>query len=183
MSEEIKPFKIDIPKEEVARYYKKIRETRVPTHDIVPGAGNDYGFTTEWATDLYNTWTNDYNWDAEQKVMHQWPHFTTEIEGLTIHFIHKRSESPNAYPLLMVHGWPGSFYEFSRVINTLTDAKSSLPFHCVVPSLPGFCWSSGPPRGWKLQDTARIFHTLMHRLGYKEFAVQTGDWGGSFGRS
>ncbi|KAL2060147.1 hypothetical protein VTL71DRAFT_9969 [Oculimacula yallundae] len=182
MSEEIRPLKIDIPKEEVERYVRKIRDTRVPTKDIVPSAGTNYGFTTEWATDLYKTWTDEYNWFEEQKVMNQWPHFTTEIESLTIHFIHKRSASKSAYPLLMVHGWPGSFYEFSRVINPLTDENSPLPFDCVVPSLPGFCWSSGPPRGWKLQDTARIFHKLMLRLGYNEFAVQTGDWGHWVGR-
>lgn len=182
MSEEVKPFKIDIPKEEVERYYQKIRDTRVPTQDIVPNAGSDYGFTTEWATDLFRTWTDNYDWAEEQKVMNQWPHFTTELEGINIHFIHKRSENPSAYPLLLVHGWPGSFYEFSRVINPLSDPKSPLPFHCIVPSLPGFCWSSGPPRGWKLQDTARIFHALMARLGYKEFAVQTGDWGHWVGR-
>lgn len=182
MSAEIKPFKIDIPQQEVERYYRKIKDTRVPTKDIVPNAGSDYGFTTEWATDLYKAWTDKYDWYAEQKVMNQWPHFTTEIEGINIHFIHQRSESASAYPLLMVHGWPGSFYEFSRVINPLTDESSSLPFHCVVPSLPGFCWSSGPPRGWTLQDTARIFHVLMRRLGYEEFAVQTGDWGHWVGR-
>lgn len=182
MSEEIKPFKIEIPEQEVERYYRKIRDTRVPTKDIVPNAGSDYGFTTEWATDLYRTWTDRYDWGKEQKVMNQWPHFTTEIEGINIHFIHQRSKSPSAYPLLLVHGWPGSFYEFSHVINPLTDANSPLPFHCVVPSLPGFCWSSGPPRGWTLQDTARIFHTLMLRLGYTDFAVQTGDWGHWVGR-
>lgn len=82
----------------------------------------------------------------------------------------------------MVHGWPGSFYEFSRVIDPLSNSESHVPFHCVVPSLPGFCWSSGPPRGWKLQDTARVFHKLMQRLGYNEFAVQAGDWGHWVGR-
>ncbi|KAI1626823.1 Alpha/Beta hydrolase protein [Exophiala viscosa] len=182
MSEEIKPFKVDIPEDEVERYYRKVKDTRVPTKDIVPGAGSDYGFTTEWATDLYHFWTDKYDWQDEQKHMNQWPHYTTELEGNNIHFIHQRSEAASAYPLLMVHGWPGSFYEFSRVINALSDAKSPQPFHCVVPSLPGCCWSSGPPRGWKLQDTARIFHTLMHRLGYKEFAVQTSDWGHWVGR-
>jgi pimeloyl-ACP methyl ester carboxylesterase len=182
MSGEIKPFKIDIPEGEVERYYRKIRDTRVPTKDIVPNAGSDYGFTTEWATDLYRTWTDKYDWYEEQKVMNQWPHFTTELEGINIHFVHQRSKSTSAYPLLLVHGWPGSFYEFSRVINLLTDANSPLPFHCIVPSLPGFCWSSGPPRGWTLQDTARIFHALMLRLGYSQFAVQTGDWGHWVGR-
>ena len=182
MSEEIKPFKVAVPKDEIERYYRKIRDTRVPAKDIVPNAGSDYGFTTEWATDLYKFWTESYSWEEEQEHMNQWPHFTTEIEDINIHFIHQRSKAENAVPLLMVHGWPGSFYEFSRVINPLSDASAKIPFHVVVPSLPGFCWSSGPNRGWKLQDTARVFHTLMHRLGYKEFVVQTGDWGHWVGR-
>ena len=182
MSEEIKPFKVAVPKDEIERYYQKIRDTRVPAKDIVPNAGSDYGFTTEWATDLYKFWTESYSWEEEQEHMNQWPHFTTEIEDINIHFIHQRSKAENAVPLLMVHGWPGSFYEFSRVINPLSNASAKIPFHVVVPSLPGFCWSSGPKRGWKLQDTARVFHTLMHRLGYKEFVVQTGDWGHWVGR-
>jgi pimeloyl-ACP methyl ester carboxylesterase len=182
MSQEIKPFKVAISDEEVARYYEKIRNTRVPTKDIVPGAGSDYGFTTEWATDLYNVWTSNYDWRDEERAINQFSHFTTELEDINIHFVHQRSAASTAYPLLLVHGWPGSFHEFNRVITPLTDASASIPFHCVVPSLPGFCWSSGPPRGWKLQDTARIFHALMIRLGYKEYAVQTGDWGHWVGR-
>jgi len=182
MSEAVKPYKIAIPDVEVDRYYRKIRDTRVPTKDIVPNAGNDYGFTTEWATDLYETWTNNYDWREEERNINRWPHFTTELEGLDIHFIHARSSSSTAFPLLMVHGWPGSFHEFDQVIGPLTEPSTARPFHCIVPSLPGFCWSSGPPRGWKLQDTARIFHKLMQRLGYHEYAVQTGDWGHWVGR-
>ena len=182
MSQQIEPFKIQIPEAEVERYHRKIKDTRVPSKDIVPDAGSDYGFTTQWATDLYHAWTHGYDWREQEKLINQWPHFTTELEGINIHFVHQRSKAPNAFPLLLVHGWPGSFYEFSQVINPLSDSDSPFPFHCVVPSLPGFCWSSGPPRGWKLQDTARIFHALMLRLGYKEFAVQTGDWGHWVGR-
>ena len=111
--------------------------------------------------------------------MNQWPHFTTEIEGLNIHFIHQRSTQEDAIPILLIHGWPGSFHEFSEVINPLTSGDQGGPaFHCMVPSLPGFCFSSPPPRrGWTVKDTARVFHQLMQRLGYKQYAVQAGDWG------
>ena len=146
MSEEIKPFDITISDEEVDRYYRKIRDTRPPTQDIVPNAEKDtkdYGFTTKWATDLYNLWANGYDWRKEEKKIKQWPHFTTEIEGFNIHFIHQKSKNPKAIPLLMCHGWPGSFYEFSQVINPLSDETAEQSFHCVVPSLPGFGWSSG----------------------------------------
>lgn len=190
MSTDIRPFRISVPRAEVDRYYRKIRDTHVPTRDIVPDAGTAYGFTTEWATDLYQFWANTYDWREQEKVINQWDHFLTDIEDLTIHFIHHRSSSPDAIPLLLVHGWPGSFYEFSQVINKLsaTDSNSdpssaSHPsFHCVVPSLPGFCWSTGPPKGWTLQQTARLFHKLMQRLGYPQYCVQAGDWGHWIGR-
>ncbi|KAL9064782.1 MAG: hypothetical protein Q9157_007712 [Trypethelium eluteriae] len=176
---QIKPFKVDIAQSEVDRLYEKLRDTRVPTQDIVPGAGSDYGFPTEWATELYNYWLKSYSWQKAEDDLNQWPHFTTEIEDINVHFIHQRSAAPNAIPLLLVHGWPGSFHEFSEVINPLSDEKTGQrSFHCVVPSLPGFCWSSGPPqRGWKMKDTARLFHKLLERLGYDQYCVQAGDWG------
>lgn len=105
----------------------------------------------------------------------------TEVEGLNIHFIHERARQSfkKAIPLLLVHGWPGTFYEFHHVVAPLIDPKSQSDpiFDVVVPSLPGFCWSSGPPRGWTLQDTARIYDQLMKRLGYDAYAAQAGDWG------
>ncbi|KAL9084292.1 MAG: hypothetical protein Q9165_008120 [Trypethelium subeluteriae] len=175
----VKPFKVNIAQSEVDRLYEKLRETRVPTQDIVPGAGSDYGFSTEWATELYDYWLKSYSWQKAEDDLNQWPHFTAEIEDINVHFIHQRSAAPNAIPLLLVHGWPGSFHEFSEVINPLSDEKSGqVSFHCVVPSLPGFCWSSGPPRrGWKMKDTARLFHKLLERLGYDQYCVQAGDWG------
>ncbi|KAF2094625.1 alpha/beta-hydrolase [Rhizodiscina lignyota] len=180
---DIKPFKVDIPQAEVDRLYQKLRDTRVPTQDIVPGAGSDYGFTTEWATNLYNYWLNTYSWSKAQDEMNQWPHFTTEIEHLNVHFIHQKSEDPNAIPILLVHGWPGSFHEFSEVINPLSEKQTGLPsFHCVVPSLPGYCWSSGPPRRWTMKDTARVMHALMRKLGYHQYCVQAGDWGSPVAR-
>lgn len=182
MSNEIRPFSISIPQSEVARLFRKLRDTRIPESDIVPGAGTSYGFTTEWATDLYNFWVTKYSWDDAQRQMTRWPHYTTELEGMTVHFVHQRSKSPHAFPILLVHGWPGSFYEFSQVIDPLSDEYADVSFHCVVPSLPGFCGSSGPPKGWTLQDTARIFHALMLRLGYHEYVVQAGDWGHWVGR-
>lgn len=182
MSTDIRPFKISVPKDEVDRYYRKIRDTRVPTRDIVPDAGSEYGFTTEWATDLHQLWANKYDWIEQERLINQWDHFLTDIEDITIHFIHQRSQSPKAIPLLLVHGWPGSFYEFSQVINKFTSSSGSPSFHCVVPSLPGFCWSSGPPKGWTLKQTARLFHKLMQRLGYNQYCVQSGDWGHWVGR-
>ncbi len=99
---------------------------------------------------------------------------------MRIHFLHARAEKPDAVPLLLVHGWPGSFYEFSRVWGPLShpENKDDPAFHVVVVSMPGFCWSDWPPKaGWTLQDNARIFDALMHKLEYHRYMVQGGDWG------
>lgn len=202
-SSDVKPFVVDIPKAEVDRLFRKLRDTRVPKREIVPEAGTEYGEslqqftlvsdrsltiigpTFEWATKLYEDWTEKYDWESEQKKLNEFPHFTTLVENLTLHFQHERSKNSNAIPILLVHGWPGSFHEFSRVIGPLSAPPNSSDqaFHVVVPSLPGFCWSSPPPRaGWTMQDNARVLDALMKKLGYAEYVVQCGDWGHFVGR-
>lgn len=179
-TEEIKSFRVQIPEHELARLNKKLEDDRHPKDDVVPKTGDDYGIPTDWTLELMDYWKHSYSWTRAQDDMNQWPHFTTEIENIDVHFIHQRSQHANAVPILLIHGWPGSFHEFSSVINPLCDGSGGSPtaFHCVVPSLPGFCFSSTPTRrGWTVKDTARIFHTLMLRLGYTQYAVQAGDWG------
>lgn len=170
ISDEIRPFKIDIPQPEVERVLRRLKDTRIPTSDIVPGAGSDYGITTKWVTEMYNYWLNEYDWYKQQSFMNQWPHFLTEINNQDVHFLHVRSHTPNAIPILLIHGWPGSFYEFSQVINLLTTPRdeSKQAFHCIVPSLPGFCFSSAPPKGQTLKHVAGMFNVLMKRLGYNQ---------------
>ena len=178
-SDEIKPFKVDIPPAEQDRLRDKLLSTRHPKHEVVPGAGSDYGLPQAWAQEMYDYWLNSFSWPKAQDRMNKWPHFTTDIEGQTIHFIHQRSSDPNAIPILLTHGWPGSFYEFSEVIDPLTDGSNGKQaFHCVVPSMPGFTFSSPPQRrGWTVKDTARVFNTLIARLGYDRYCAQAGDWG------
>jgi pimeloyl-ACP methyl ester carboxylesterase len=177
MSEAVKPFQVDVSSEEVARLDRKLKTTRVPSRPIVSDARKDYGFTHEWATELYTYWTDRFSWSEAADRINTWPHFTTQVEEQSIHFVHAQSAKADALPLLLIHGWPGSFYEFSEVIDPFRNDDGNQTFHCVVPSLPGFCWSSGPPRGWAVKDTARVFNTLMHRLGYTRYVVQAGDWG------
>lgn len=177
MDNKIRPLKINIVQAEVDRLHGKLHDTRVPTNDIVKGAGGDYGFTTEWATNLYQHWRNKYSWRKAEQQINQWPHFMTSIDNMDIHFVHQTSKGQNTVPLLLLHGWPGSFFEFSEIINPLTSMEAPTSFHVVVPSLPGFCWSSGPPRGWTTKDTARIFNKLMERLCYTKYCVQASDWG------
>ncbi|KAK6222667.1 hypothetical protein LQW54_000848 [Pestalotiopsis sp. IQ-011] len=184
-NEQIIPFKVDIPREEVDRLQRKLNDTRLPKSEIVPGAGTKYGPEYSWATHLFETWTTDYDWYAVQDEINEFPHYLTTIEDVKIHFLHARADRTNAIPLLLVHGWPGSFWEFSQVWGPLSHPTNTEDpaFHVVVPSMPGFCWSSWPPRaGWTLQDNARIFDKLMKRLGYDEYMIQCGDWGHFVGR-
>ena len=184
-SEAIEPFNIDISKQEVDRLKRKLKDTRLPAKEIVPNAEAKYGPPYAWAQKLHQTWINDFDWFEIQKRINTASHFTTKIEDVKIHFAHIRSKRSDAIPLIMVHGWPGSFYEFSGVWGPLSspEDESQPAFHVVVPSLPGFCYSDWPPRaGWTLQDTARLFNTLMKRLGYNHYMIQCGDWGHWIGR-
>ncbi|CAG9993911.1 unnamed protein product [Clonostachys byssicola] len=179
----IEPFKVDVPQDEVDRLIRKLKDTRIPKKEIVPGAGSDYGPSIEWFHRLYNKWINDFDWSKIQAHLNRHPHFLAQLDDegrkLQIHFTHVRSPRPDAIPLILVHGWPGSFYEFDRVVDGLANPPEGVQaFHVVVPSLPGFCWSADPPRrGWTLQDDGRVFNTLMKELGYTAYGVQAGDWG------
>jgi pimeloyl-ACP methyl ester carboxylesterase len=114
---------------------------------------------------------------------HRFNHYTAQIEGLEIHFIHAKSKAPNAIPLLLLHGWPGSFLEFVPIINELTEkattaAGKKVSFDVIVPSLPGYAFSSVPPVEWTIADTARVFDTLLTKvLGYDTYATFGTDWG------
>lgn len=172
---DIKPFKVDIPREEVDRLKRKLKDTRLPPKEIVPNAGSRYGPTYEWGRTLYEAWINDFDWYEHQAQINTAPSYLYEHgEGLKIHFVHARSDRTDAIPLLMVHGWPGSFYEFNKVWLPLSHPSDpSMPaFHVVVPSLPGFAFSSWPPKAaWTLQDSAGVFDALMKRLGYDQYAA------------
>ncbi|KAK5070993.1 hypothetical protein LTS08_000645 [Lithohypha guttulata] len=184
MSQNLRDFKVDIPRAEVDRLLRKLKDTRIPTQEIVPGAGSDYGISTEWIREMYDYWINDFDWYKQQAYMNQWPHHLVDINDQTVHFVHARSDRADAIPILLIHGWPGSFYEFSQVINLLTKPEdpSKQAFHCVVPSLPGFCFSSGPPKAQTLKHVAGMFHELMRCVGYSDYSVQAGDWGHWVGR-
>jgi len=181
----VSPFKIDIAKEEVERLRRKLQDTRIPLDPIVPEARRDYGPSIEWFHRLYNKWLHDFDWSSAQARLNRHQHYLADVEDegrkVQVHFTHTTSSRPDAIPLILVHGWPGSFHEFDLVVDQLANPEQSTEpaFHVVVPSLPGFCWSSNPPRrGWTMQDTARLLNTLMvHQLGYSSYAVQAGDWG------
>ncbi|KAK0661746.1 putative epoxide hydrolase [Lasiodiplodia hormozganensis] len=184
---QINPFDPTVSQDEVNRLFRKLKDTRLPEYPIVPDSADndDYGAPLDWARRLKEYWETQYDWTKAQEEICSWHHFKTRIEGIDIHFVHEKaaaspSSSAKPIPLLLVHGWPGSFYEFSRVIGPLTSppsADAGPAFDVVVVSLPGFAWSGPPPRrGWTLQDSARVFDTLMGRLGYFSYCAQGGDW-------
>ncbi len=135
----------------------------------------------DYLRDLAGYWRDGYSWRAEEARLNAIPQFVTSIDGQRVHFAHIRSAEPDATPLLMIHGWPSSPFEYQDVIESLTTPPD--PFHLVLPSLPG-TGLSGPTAspGWNLRRIANLFATLMRRLGYERYGVQGGDWGAKIAR-
>ncbi|KAJ6556292.1 Alpha/Beta hydrolase protein [Mycena capillaripes] len=178
----LKHFKIDLSSK-VPHLTTHVRNTRLPEKPLYPDLGPDKGIQLDFLSSLKEEWVTSYDWDAEQAALNDFKHFTAVIEGLTVHFIHEKSAEADAIPVILLHGWPGSFYEFTPVIKPLTQswtnaAGKKVSYNVVVPSLPGFVFSSLPPVNWTTDDTARIFNTLMiDVLGYPKYAVHATDWG------
>jgi pimeloyl-ACP methyl ester carboxylesterase len=170
-SDDIRPFRIDVPEAVLDDLKDRLSRTRWP--DQIPGSGWGYGTDLTYLQDLCDTWQNKYDWRAQEAKFNQWPNFLTTIDGQQIHFIHARSDNPDALPIIISHGWPGSVAEFIDIIEPLRA-----DFHVVVPSLPGYGWS-GPTvePGWDVQRVAEAWKTLMARLGYDRYGAQGGDWG------
>ncbi len=180
-NEEIVPFQINIPEHELNDLKQRLAMTRYP--DQIPETAWDYGTDTSWLRELMAYWQNDFDWREQERQLNQFDQFLTRIDGVEMHFIHQRSPHPNATPLLLTHGWPGSFIEFKNLIGPLTnpelyggDAEDA--FHVIAPSLPGFGFSSKPEeRGYSPERIAHTLAALMERLGYQKYGVQGGDWG------
>ncbi|KAJ7184615.1 Alpha/Beta hydrolase protein [Mycena filopes] len=177
----IKPFKIDLGSK-IPRLKSLVENTRLPAQPLYPSVGPEKGVELDFLRELRTEWVTSFDWEAQEVELNRLHHFTADIEGQTVHFVHERSEDPNAIPLILLHGWPGSFQEFIPVIKPLTEPSSvngtKVSYHVVVPSLPGFVFSSPPPVNATVHDTARIFNTLMTTiLGYSTYAVHGTDWG------
>ncbi|TCN44627.1 pimeloyl-ACP methyl ester carboxylesterase [Kribbella orskensis] len=177
----IEPFRLDIPQPELDDLHARLERVRWP--DELPGVGWSYGVPRDYLKELVAYWRDEYDWRAEEAKLNDWPQFTTTIDGATVHFAHLRSPEPDATPLLISHGWPGSIVEFQQVSGPLSNPRAyggdpADAFHLVIPSIPGF-GLSGPTRetGWELLRVARAFAELMDRLGYDRYGVQGGDWG------
>jgi pimeloyl-ACP methyl ester carboxylesterase len=176
---ELKPFRIDVPSEVLDDLQARLAHTRWPEAECVDDWSQ--GIPLAYTRELAAYWADDYDWRSREAALNRFDQFTTEIDGLDIHFIHQRSPHEDAFPLVITHGWPGSIVEFEKVIEPLVNPASGRAedaFHVVCPSLPGYGFSGKPARtGWGVEKIARAWDTLMSRLGYDHYGAQGGDWG------
>lgn len=177
----IRPFRIDVPQEDLDDLRERLARTRWPEEPT--GIGWSYGIPAGYLRKLAEYWRDGYDWRAAEARLNEIPQFATGIDGQDIHFLHVRSPEPDALPLILTHGWPSSVVEFLGLIGPLTDPRAhggdpSDAFHVVVPSIPGF-GLSGPTRetGWTVKRVARAWAELMRRLGYDRYAAHGGDFG------
>ncbi|MFC0030242.1 epoxide hydrolase family protein [Micromonospora chaiyaphumensis] len=181
-----RPYRLNVPQRELDDLHERLDRTRWP--DELPGVGWSYGIPRAYLEELVRYWRHDYDWRTAETTLNQWPQFTTTIDGASIHFAHIRSPEPDAIPLIMIHGWPGSIVEFTEIAASLTDPRAhggerSDAFHLVLPHIPGF-GLSGPTNepGWEHHRVADAFAELMERLGYPRYGAQGGDWGSAISR-
>jgi pimeloyl-ACP methyl ester carboxylesterase len=180
-NESIRPFRFTASEEELADLRRRIVATRLPEKETV----SDFSQGVPLATvrKLARYWATEYDWRKVEAKLNAFPQFVTTIDGLDIHFIHARSKHPNALPMIVTHGWPGSIIEQLKIIEPLTNptaygGSAADAFDLVVPSMPGYGFSGKPTTtGWDVAHIARAWVILMKRLGYTKFVAQGGDWG------
>jgi pimeloyl-ACP methyl ester carboxylesterase len=177
----IRPFVIDVPQGDLDDLRQRINATKWPERELVTDASQGVQLATTQKLARY--WATEHDWRKCEATLNALPQFMTEIDGLDIHFIHVRSKHPNALPVIITHGWPGSIIEQLKVIDPLTNptaygGKADDAFDVVIPSLPGYGFSGKPTAiGWEPVRIAKAWIALMKRLGYTKFVAQGGDWG------
>ncbi|HZN93990.1 MAG TPA: epoxide hydrolase [Myxococcales bacterium] len=180
---DIRRFTVDVPEHVLTDLNDRLARTRWP--DEIEGAGWEYGVDRSYLLDLAEYWQDQFSWRDQEQALNALPHFKATIDGLSIHFVHARATAPNALPLILTHGWPGSFIEMVELIPRLTnperdggDARDA--FDVVIPSLPGYGFSDRPTApGMTPGKIAEMWHALMQALGYLRYGAQGGDWGAS----
>ena len=174
----IRPYRVEVPQAKLDDLAERLDRTIWPNE--LPGVGDAYGQPVDRVRALAEYWRHSFDWRAFEARLNEYPQFVTEIDGEDIHFLHVRSSRPDALPMIITHGWPGSVIEFLDLIAPLTEPASpdQPAFHLVIPSLPGFGFS-GPTRsaGWGTARTARAWAELMARLGYEKYAAAGNDGG------
>ena len=180
------PFRLDVADAELDDLRARLSRTRWPERETVgDGDGLDWsqGIPLSYVRDLCGYWERDYDWRRAEAQVNAWPQWRAGVDGLGIHVLHARSPEPDALPLVLTHGWPGSIVEFLKVLGPLSDPAAhggdrADAFHVVCPTLPGYGWSDKPAStGWNVARIADAWDELMHGLGYERYAAQGGDWG------
>ncbi|MGY9075145.1 MAG: epoxide hydrolase family protein [Acidimicrobiales bacterium] len=177
----MEPFRIDVADSVLEDLKSRLANTRWPDAEVVDDWSQ--GIPLSYMQEVCAYWRDEYDWRAREALLNRFDQFIANIDGVDIHFVHMRSPHPNAMPLVITHGWPGSIVEFHKVIEPLVDpvkfgGDAADAFHIVAPSLPGFGFSGKPPStGWGVDKIADVFATLMEGLGYSRYGAQGGDWG------
>ena len=178
----VTPFKIEVPEDVLQDLKERLDRTRWP--DEIPGSGWDYGSNLDYIKELVDYWRTKFDWRAQEKLINSFSHFKTDVDGLGVHFIHEKGKGPDPMPLVITHGWPGTFFEMHKVIPMLSDPAShggdpADAFDVVAPSMPGYGFSdAGTKRGLDIFTIGDMWAKLMsENLGYDRFAAQGGDWG------
>jgi len=183
MSDEIRPFRIEVPDAALSDLRQRLKDTRWPERETARDWSQ--GVPLAYMKDLCDYWARDYDWRKTEGHLNTLPQFRTVIDGLAVHFIHVRSPHTDALPLVLTHGWPGSIVEFLKVIEPLVNptahgGDAADAFHVVCPSLPGYGFSDKPAEpGWGIERIAAAWAELMRRLGYRRYGALGSDWGTS----
>ncbi|UXI20891.1 propionyl-CoA carboxylase beta chain [Sarcoptes scabiei] len=177
--ESLKPFRLNVSEEILTDLLQRLQKSRFINHLTL--SRFHYGFNSKYLKQIQEKWINEFDWKTQERYINSFPQFTTYIEGIKIHFVHLKPKpsTTTVVPLLMIHGWPESFYLFLKTIPLLIEPDSSgLAFELIVPSLPGYGFSEAPHRmGFNAASAARIMLKLMKRLGHDRFFAHGGDWG------
>jgi microsomal epoxide hydrolase len=182
---QVEPFTIQVSDDVLVDLKERLVRTRMP--DEPDGVGWRLGTNQAYLKQLISYWRDEFDWRAQERRLNEFEQFKTTIDGIEIHFVHRRSKEPGAFPLILTHGWPGTFAEFSKVIGPLTDpvsygGRAEDAFHVVVPSIPGYGFSERPRQLGYRDRTPAIFAELMARLGYERYGAQGGDLGAGISR-
>ena len=171
-NDQIVPFTISIPDSAISDLKQRLALTRLP--DQISDTSWEYGTDIDYLSELVEYWQNDFDWREQESQLNQYDQFITEVDGLDMHFIHQRSSNPDAIPLMMVHGWPGSISEFNKIIGPLTEPQlhggdAADAFHIIAPSLPGFGFSGIPDEpGYSPEKIGHVLAALMDQIGYEQ---------------
>jgi microsomal epoxide hydrolase len=181
MSDAVRPFRIEVPDAVLSDLRERLARTRLPV--LFDDPGWSYGTEPAYLRELLDYWRDKFDWRAQERALNRFAHFKTAIDGLDVHFVHARSKHADALPLLITHGWPGSVFEFHKVIEPLVDptafgASAEDAFHVICPSMPGYGFSDAPRApGFDVRSVAELWTKLVPRLGYGRYGAQGGDWG------